>query len=199
VFVLMSQGRDQTSERRSAMAGEMTAGVHKAATWSVVVSVLMIGAGVLAIGLPLVAGVAVATVLGWMLVLGGILHVALAWRNHTARSVVWEILLGLAYGAIGFYILARPLASLASLTLIVAAYLLVEAVIEFVMWLQVRGAPGTIWLLFDGVVTLVLACMIWSTWPSSATWVIGTLVGISIFFSGISRLVLSLAVRRVTA
>jgi uncharacterized membrane protein HdeD (DUF308 family) len=181
------------------MAGELTSGVHKAATWSVAVSVLMIGAGVLAIGLPLVAGVAVATVLGWMLVLGGILHVALAWRSHTARSVIWEILLGLAYGVIGFYILARPLASLASLTLFVAAYLLVEAVIEFVMWLQVRGTSGAVWLLFDGLVTLVLACMIWSTWPSSATWVIGTLVGISIFFSGISRLVLSLAVRRISA
>ena len=46
---------------------------------------------------------------------------------------------------------------------------------------------------------LVLAVMIWSTWPSSAAWVVGTLVGISMFFSGITRLMLSLAARRVLA
>jgi uncharacterized membrane protein HdeD (DUF308 family) len=41
--------------------------------------------------------------------------------------------------------------------------------------------------------------LIWSTWPSSALWVVGTLVGISMFFSGITRLMLSMAVRRIVA
>jgi len=54
-------------------------------------------------------------------------------------------------------------------------------------------------LLVDGVITLALAVMIWSTWPSSAAWVIGTLVGLSMFFSGMTRLMLSLAVRRIAA
>ena len=53
-------------------------------------------------------------------------------------------------------------------------------------------------MLLDGIVTLILAAMIWRTWPSSAAWVIGTLVGIQHVLSGISRLVLSLAVRRRT-
>jgi hypothetical protein len=101
-----------------------------------------------------------------------------------------------AYDAIGFYILAHPLVGLESLTLAVAVYLFVEGVLEFILWFQLRTTPGKGWLLFDGIVTLVLAAMIGSTWPSSAAWVIGTLVGISIFFSGISRLVLSLTVRR---
>ena len=178
------------------MPNDRTARVHTAATWSIVLSVLMIGAGLLAIGIPLVAGVAVATLVAWLLLFSGALHLALAWRSHTAGSVVWEILLGLAYGAIAFYILAQPLAGLVSLTLAVAIYLFVEGVLEFILWLQLRAAPGRAWLLIDGIVTLVLAAMIWSTWPSSAAWVIGTLVGISMFFSGISRLVLSLAVRR---
>jgi uncharacterized membrane protein HdeD (DUF308 family) len=38
--------------------------------------------------------------------------------------------------------------------------------------------------------------MIWRTWPASTVWAIGTLVGISMLFSGISRLMLSLAARR---
>ena len=51
-------------------------------------------------------------------------------------------------------------------------------------------------MLFDAIVTLILAILIWSQWPSSALWFIGTLVGMSLIFSGISRMTLALAMRR---
>ena len=133
------------------------------------------------------------------LIFSGLLHLAFAWRAGRAGAVIWEILLGIVYGGIGFYLLASPVGGLASLTLAVAMYLLIEGVLEFVLSLQLRPAPGSGWLLADGIITLVLAVMIWSTWPSSALWVVGTLVGISMFFSGITRLMLSMAVRRMTA
>jgi len=173
--------------------------VRSATTWSIVLSVLMIAAGVLAIGLPQVAGIAITALVAWLLLFSGALHVMFAWRSGTAGHVIWEILLGFAYGAIGFYLLARPLLGLASLTLALAIYLFIEGVLEFVMSFQLRPAPGAGWLLVDGVITLVLAAMIWSTWPSSAAWVIGTLVGVSMLFSGIARLMFSLAVRRLVA
>jgi len=186
-------------ERKYTMADAISARVRTATTWSLVLSVLMIGTGVLAIGLPLVAGIAVGALVAWLLLVSGVMHLAMAWRSHTASAVVWEILLGIAYGAIGVYLLAHPLLELASLTLAVAIFLSAEAILEFVLWFQLRPAAGRGWLLFDAIVTLVLAFMIGSTWPSSATWVLGTLVGISMFFSGISRLVLTLAVRGLVA
>jgi uncharacterized membrane protein HdeD (DUF308 family) len=181
------------------MANELATDVHRAATWSIVLSVLMIVAGVFAIGVPMVAGVAVTVVVGWLLILSGVLHLAFAWRTGRAGGVLWELLLGVAYGAIGFYVLANPVAGLASLTFAVAVYLFVEGILEFILSFQLRPAPGAGWLLVDGIITLVLAVMIWSTWPSSAAWVVGTLVGISMLFSGITRLMLSLAVRRLVA
>ena len=63
---------------------------------------------------------------------------------------------------------------------------------------HLRLLPGTGWLLFDGLVTLVIAAMM-SAWPISAAWAIGTLVGVSMFFSGMTRLMLSVAVRRIVA
>ena len=181
------------------MANPMIGEIHKATTWSIVLSVLMIAAGVLAISVPMIAGIAVTALVGWLLIFSGLLHLAFAWRAGRAGAVTWEILLGIVYGAIGFYLLASPVGGLASLTLAVAMYLLIEGVLEFVLSLQLRPAPGSGWLLADGIITLVLAVMIWSTWPSSALWVVGTLVGISMFFSGITRLMLSMAVRRMTA
>ena len=181
------------------MANALTAGVQRATTWSIVLSVLMIVTGILAIMLPIMAGIAVTAIVGWLLIFSGALHLAFAWRGGHASAIVWELLLGVAYGVIGFYVLANPVAGLASLTIAVAIYLFVEGVLEFVLSFQLRPAPGAGWLLVDGIITLVLAVMIWRTWPSSAAWVVGTLVGISILFSGITRLLLSLAVRRLAA
>ena len=181
------------------MADSLSADIHKATTWSIVLSVLMMAAGVLAIGAPVVAGVAITAIVGWLLVFSGVLHMAFAWRAGRAGSVLWEILLGFVYALAGLYLVANPVAGLASLTLVIAFYLLIEGILELVLSFRLRPAHGSGWLLFDGVVTLILAVMIWSTWPSSAVWVVGTLIGISMVFSGITRLMLSLAVRRVVA
>ena len=91
------------------------------------------------------------------------------------------------------------MAGLASLTLAVPTYLFAEGVLEFVLSFRLRPMRGSGWLLVDGVITLILAVMIWRTWPSSTEWVIGTLVGISMLFSGFSRLMLSLTARHLVA
>jgi uncharacterized membrane protein HdeD (DUF308 family) len=161
-----------------------------------VLSVLMIVTGALAIALPMVAGFAVTGIVGWLLIFSGILHLALALSGGGATDVVWEILLGVLYGAIGFYLLANPIAGLESLTLAIAVYLFVEGIVEFVLSFQLRHRTGAAWLLVDGIITLLLSVMIWTTYPSSAAWVVGTLVGISMLFSGITRFMLSRSIRR---
>jgi uncharacterized membrane protein HdeD (DUF308 family) len=52
-------------------------------------------------------------------------------------------------------------------------------------------------MLMDGLVTILLAGLIWVHWPSSSVWAIGTIVGISLIFSGVKWLMLSLASRKV--
>ena len=51
------------------------------------------------------------------------------------------------------------------------------------------------WLLTLGVL-LVLGILIWAHWPFNSDWVVGTLFGISIFMSGVTRLMMSLALRK---
>ena len=173
--------------------------VRTATSWSIALSVLMILAGLLAIVLPEAAGAAVVVLVGWLLLISGILHLAFAWRSTRGAGVVWEVLVGIVYILIGYYVLSHPLVGLASLALVLAAYLFIEAILEFILGFQLRGLPGSGWILFDGLVTLVLAVLVWRAWPSGAAWVIGTIVGVSMFVSGISRLALSMGVRRAIA
>jgi uncharacterized membrane protein HdeD (DUF308 family) len=167
--------------------------------WSIGLSVLMLVAGILAIVMPPVAGIAVLVIVAWLLMFSGVAHLVFAWHTRTAGGMIWELLLGILYIFVGVYALLHPAAGLASLTLFLAAYLFVEGVLEFVLSFRLRPMPGSSWLLFDGIITLILAILIWRSWPSSTEWVIGTLVGVSMIFSGAARLSLSLAARRVLA
>ena len=173
-------------------------GINRASVWSIGLSVLIIAAGTLAIIVPSASGIAVTIIVGWLLVFSGCAHLAYGWHNRGGGGLLWGILLGILYIAAAGYILLHPLVGLESLTIVLAAYLLVEAILEFILSFQLRPVRGSGWLLFDGIITLVLAILIWRTWPASALWFIGTLVGISMLFSGVARLMISLAARRVT-
>jgi uncharacterized membrane protein HdeD (DUF308 family) len=166
---------------------------------SVLISILMILAGILAIVVPPAAGIAVTILVAWLLVFSGVAHLVFGWNRRHAGGMAWEILLGILYVATGGYILSNPAAGLASLTLFLAIYLFIEAVLELVLYFGLRQLPRSGWILFDGLVTLALAIMIWTAWPSSSLVVIGTLVGISMLFSGMSRLALSMVVRKAAA
>jgi uncharacterized membrane protein HdeD (DUF308 family) len=53
--------------------------------------------------------------------------------------------------------------------------------------------------LIDGLISLLLAGLIFFHFPSSSLWALGTLVGISMLMSGIARLTLPMARRRLVA
>jgi len=173
--------------------------VGKPIRWSITLSVLMIVAGILAIVVPPAAGIAVTILVGWLLIFSGVMHFVYAWHTRSTGGIIWELLVGVAYVLIGGYVLSHPLLGMVSLTLALAIYLFAEAVLEFVLGFSLRPRAGSGWLFFDGVITLVLAVMIWRTWPSNTAWVLGTLVGLSMLFSGVSRLMISLAVRKLAA
>jgi uncharacterized membrane protein HdeD (DUF308 family) len=171
--------------------------VKKSLGWSIAISVVMIVAGILAMIIPPAAGLAVTVFVGWVLVFSGILHFVYAWQSRETRAALWEVLVAILYVFIGGYLLWNPIIGLASLTFALAVYLFFEAVLEFILAYRLRPAPGSGWLAVDGVITLILAILIWRTWPSNTPWVLGLLVGISMLFSGVARLMLSLAAKHV--
>ena len=105
----------------------------------------------------------------------------------------------MVYGIAGIYMLMNPLLGVVSLTLVLAIFLLFEGILELILYFRIREVANAGWVLFDGIITLILGTLIWTQWPSSSLWLIGTLVGISLIFSGISRFMLSLAMSSASA
>ena len=181
------------------MATSLTEDIRTSATWSIVLSVLMMATGVIALFVPAITGVTVTLFMGWLLIFSGILHLGYAWRASGAGAAIWEILVAVLYGVAGVYLLANPVLGLEALTLALVIYLILESALEFVLGFSLRSVAGSGWFVFDGIVTLVLAVLIARGYPASSTWAIGTLVAISMFFSGLTRLMLSAVVRSAAA
>ncbi len=172
---------------------------QKAIGWSIGLSVLMILAGVLAIFMPLAAGVAASIVVGWLIVFSGAAHLLFGWHTKSTGALLWELFLGIVYTCVGIDLLFHPIRGLLTLTFALVLYLFLEGILELVMGFRLRPLPGSGWFLFDAVLTLVLAVLIWKTLPSNTEWVVGTLIGISMLFSGFTRLMLALAARRLSS
>lgn len=172
--------------------------LRQASGWSIVWAVLLIIFGIAAIGSPLLAAVAVSSLIAWLIIFAGVVHLVVAFHGHGAGSLIWKALVGLAYIFIGGYLLVHPLLGVASLTLLLASLFFIEGVLDVVLYLKLRPAHGAGWVLFDGLVTLLLALFIGFQWPSSSAWAIGTLVGVSMIISGVTRLMMALAVRKLT-
>src|SRR5579863_2336388 len=169
--------------------------VRHASTTSILWGVLLIVLGVVAVGLPLLAAVAVNALVAWLIVLAGVVHLMLAFRAHGAGSRIWKLLVGIAYVCFGGYLIVHPLLGVASLTLLLASLFLIEGILDIVLYVKMRPIHGSIWVLIDGIVTLLLGLLIYRQWPSSSGWAIGTLVGISMIISGVARVGMSMAVR----
>jgi uncharacterized membrane protein HdeD (DUF308 family) len=167
-------------------------------TWSIVWGVLLIVFGMLAIASPFLAAVAVNGLIAWLIVFSGVVHIALAFHSHGAGSVIWKLLVGLAYLCFGAYLIFHPVIGVATLTLLLASLFLIEGILNIILFFKMRSLRGSSWMLVDGIITLLLGLMIYVQWPSSSAWAIGILVGVSMIMSGISRVMLTLAVRKGT-
>jgi uncharacterized membrane protein HdeD (DUF308 family) len=170
--------------------------VRQASTISLLWGVLLIVFGMVAVGSPFYAAAAVNALVAWLIVLAGVVHLMLAFRVHGAGSVVWKVLVGIAYVCFGVYLILHPVIGVASLTLLLASLFLIEGVLDIVLYVKMRPIHGSSWMLVDGIITLALGLMIYMQWPSSSAWAIGTLVGVSLIFSGVARVGMSLAVRK---
>ena len=170
--------------------------VRQASTLPIVWGVLLIVLGMAALGSPFLAAVAVNVAIAWLIVLAGAVHVILAFRAHGAGSMIWKLLVGVAYVCFGVYLILHPVLAVASLTLVLASLFLIEGVLDIVLFVKMRSMGGSSWVLLDGIITLLLGLMIYMQWPSSSAWAIGTLVGVSMIISGVTRVMMSLAVRK---
>ena len=144
---------------------------------------LLLIAAVLAIALPFISATVLTLAIGGVAIAAGIAQVLRIGSAGDGRSKLFRALAGVFYGVSGFWILLYPVASEVSLTLFAGLLLLVEGVMELA-GAAASSSPAKGLVLVDGLVTAILGGVL--EWPSDSLWAVGTLLGISLFFSAIN-------------
>jgi uncharacterized membrane protein HdeD (DUF308 family) len=147
--------------------------------------------GVIAIATPLVAGTAVVMVIGVLMLIAGVLQLISGFRAQGWSDRIPSLVLGAITVIAALGVLLHPLLGLGFLTILLAAYFIVEGIWKVFASFSYRPARGWLGLLFSGVLTVVLGVLIWIQWPFSGMWAVGVLVGVNLLFTGISLIAIA--------
>ncbi len=169
--------------------------VKRVSGFTIVLSILLIVFGFLAILLPIEMSLGVVIVIAWLLMISGVVQLIHAIQGKIAGSRVWAGVIAVIYFLMGLFLRLNLGIGIAALTIALIGFFVAQGVIDIMVYFRTRKIGASGWLLFEGVITLILGLMIWRHWPSSSLWVIGTLVGINMIMTGMTRLMLALAVR----
>ena len=165
--------------------------VSKQAGLSLFMGFLTAAIGAAMIVYPLAIATVSTLFFGWALIIAGCAQVVFAFSSDTVGNFFVKLLLGILYGIAGVALVAFPPAGVLTLTWVLAVMLLAQAIIEIVIAFTLPAAAGRGSFVVSGIASALLGIMIIAQWPLSAVWTIGTLLGVSVLFNGISRIVVS--------
>lgn len=143
--------------------------------------------GILAVALPAATALSVELMIGVVLLLSGILQLVLTLKSKMHWWSVLSALLSITVGAIMVW---KPLAGLLVIVTLLAIFMTVEGVFELLLAWQFRPGRNWSWMLFSGIVTLVLAVMLWIGFPAFGVLYLSLVIAINFILYGLSLMML---------
>jgi len=163
--------------------------------WFLGLGIVLIVLGIIALGLTELTTIVSVLVLGWFLVISGVVEGINAFRNRNSGGFLLNLLAGLLGVVVGLMFVSHPVAGALALTLLLGAFFLVEGIFRIVGAVRL-GVPHRGWMALGGAITGLLGVLLLVQWPSSALWFIGLAVGVDMIFRGWAWLMLAIIVRR---
>ena len=156
------------------------AGSRVGTTWGIVVIIL----GMLAMVMPFIAGVAIMTMIGLILIATGIAQFFYTFKSKSFGEGAMRFIFSLLVVLAGLALLFQPGAGLATITLFLAAWFFVDGIWSLVSGFRWRPFEGWGAMVFSGIVSIILGVMIYRQYPVSAVWLVGVLIGVRLIFTG---------------
>lgn len=169
-------------------------GARKNWLWFFALGVLLVFLGLGVAGSAYYATIFSVFLLGFFLLGAGIIQIVQAFLARKWSGLFLSLLLGALYFITGFLCLTKPGAAAVSITLWIAALCLIGGLFRMITSLLLRFDNWG-WIFFNGAITFLLGMIIYSDWPVSGLWVIGTFIGVDLILSGWTWMVMALSAR----
>lgn len=168
-------------------------------TWFMGLGISLVILGALAVMFAYVSTIFSMVYLGLIFAVVGIAEIIKAIKVRSSFGMfLVQLFFGILYIVAGVYIVSYPVINAVTLTLLFALLFIVIGIARVVAAFF-GNAPHRGWLLFNGIITILLGALIWQQWPSSGLWVIGLFVGINAIFTGLSWIMLASKLKRIKA
>jgi uncharacterized membrane protein HdeD (DUF308 family) len=146
---------------------------------------LLIILGFFAVMAPTFTGIGVTILIGMMLLTSSIIEIVFAFKSKSFGQGILKFLFG-AIGVIaGIIILLTPMFGLGVLTIMMVAFFLGAGILEIIHSFSMKDQDGWGWLIFSGIVSILLAIFLIAQWPASGIWAVGIFVGVRILMHGV--------------
>jgi uncharacterized membrane protein HdeD (DUF308 family) len=159
--------------------------------------IVLVILGMIAICVPPLATVTVEILIGWLILLSGVLGLVMTFQTRGSPGFGWSLLSAIVAIAVGIILLIWPLSGVLSLTLMLTIFLAAEGIVSIMYALAHRRESSSRWqmMLISGIVDLILAGLILGGLPGTAAWAIGLIVGINLLFGGVALTAMALQAR----
>lgn len=166
-------------------------------TWYFIGGVLSLLVGLVAIVRPGLASFAIEQFVGLIFIASGVVLLLSAVFSKAKKHRALDLLSSALRLIVGVLLIAKALAGVIAITLVLASVFVVEGIFGLILALKVRGKnPAWIWILLNAIAAFVLGGMLFANFPSDAAWAIGLLFGINSIFLGVSLIMFALALPR---
>ena len=165
--------------------------------WLLVLGIIFVILGFIGLGRVFALTVASVFFFGILILIGGAVQLFESFKCKGWKSILLHVIIAILYFLIGIEFITNPMLASAVLTLILAIGFILVGIVRIVMAIQVRGTANWFWLLFSGIISVMMGLIIAARWPVSGLFIIGLFVAIELIFHGWSYILVALAARKV--
>lgn len=163
----------------------------KLSSISTTAGIIFIILGLVSIAYPLYSSLGMEVLLGALFLAGGIFQLFGAFEEKHRKNIIWDFCIGVLYILAGVYLLSNPIGGLLSLTLVLIILFYLQGSLTILSAVSQFQGGQRFWAIVSGLCALGVATILTLAYPLSALWSLGLLVGINLFFFGLSILLVN--------
>ncbi|MCP5246180.1 MAG: HdeD family acid-resistance protein [Burkholderiales bacterium] len=159
--------------------------------WLKIFGVIFILGGIAALTVPVIAGIAIELLLGWVFFVGGCFQLTVAFASRQHKTFWFKFIWAIIFVLVGLWLILSPVEGIQALTFAVGMLFLVEAVMKVTFFWQWYNEFKAGWMLVSGILSFIIAMILLSGWPQQSAILLGILVGANLIGNGAVALLMS--------
>ena len=162
--------------------------------YTLITGVLLTVLGMVGIFLPNFIALGADIFIASLMIVGGTF-----WAMHTIKysaKHVMDWIKPMLLLVSGGLMIVYPITGIATVGFLLAVYLLMDAYSSFMLGQSMYPTRGWGWMVFNGVISLILALLFLIGWPETSLWLVGLYIAISLFFDGTALLAFGLLMKK---